>query len=108
MVDTYKTLGQDTPGAVLTTLYTVPAATSVVVAALVVGNISASAVTFRVAIRPGGAAIANKLYQYYGTTVPANDSLEVLKGITLAATDVVSVYGSDANVTFSLYGDEIT
>jgi hypothetical protein len=108
MTDTPKVLGQDTPGASLTTLYTVPGATATIVSKLVVCNIAAAAKTFRVAIRPGGAAIANKMYQYYDTALPANDSLELLQGVALATTDVVSIYGSDANVAFTLTGDEIT
>lgn len=108
MTDIPKCLGQDTPGNSLTSLYTVPAATAAVVSKLVVANIASADKTFRVAVRPGGAAIANKHYQYYGATVPANDTLELLQGITLATTDVVSVYGSDTNVAFSLFGIEVT
>jgi hypothetical protein len=105
----YKVLGQSNPAATtLVTLYTVPAATSTIVSTLAVANLSASAITFRVAIRPAGASIANQHYIAYDAAVAANDSVFLTLGVSLAATDVVSVYASSANVAFSLFGSEIT
>jgi hypothetical protein len=105
----YKVLGQSNPAATtLTTLYTVPASTSTILSTLSVANLSASAITFRVAIRPAGASIANQHYIAYDAAVAANDSVFLTLGVSLATTDVVSVYASTANVAFTAFGSEIT
>jgi len=108
MPQTHKVLGQSNPSATtLTTLYTVPASTSAVASTLSVANLGVST-TFRVAVRPAGATVANQHYLAYDATVNANDSLFLTLGISLAATDVVSVYAGTANLAFSLFGVEIT
>lgn len=102
-----KVLGQVNPSATsLTTLYTVPAGKATVASTISVCNISAATVTYRIAVRPAGATIDNKHYLAYGTTLPANSSDFLTIGMTLAETDVVSVYASDTNLAFSLFGDE--
>ena len=107
MADTLKVLGQSNPSATtLTTLYTVPAATSAVCSSIVVCNQAASAGTFRIAVRVAGAAIAAKQYLYYDTAIAANDTFVATIGISLAATDVVSVYASSATMSFNLFGVE--
>lgn len=108
MPQTHKVLGQTNPSATtLTTLYTVPSATSAVCSTLSVCATGASA-TFRVAVRPGGASISTSHYLIYDASVNGNDSVLLTLGITLAASDVVSVYASSASVAFSLFGVEIT
>ena len=60
MATTYKVLGQSAPSATtLTTLYTVPSATTAVISSIVIANRDASSATYRIAVRPDGAAIAN-------------------------------------------------
>lgn len=103
-----KILGQATPGAVLTDLYTTPSATDTVVSSIVVANVTTNQRTFRIAIRQAGAAIANKHYLAYDKAIQANDTITFVLGITLAATDVISVYGSDSSVAFSAFGQENT
>lgn len=102
-----KVLGQANPSATTaTTLYTVPSAKSAVVSTLVVANLSTSAATYRVAIRPAGATLANTHYIAYDVALSANDSTALTLGITLATTDVITVYASSANVNFTAFGDE--
>jgi hypothetical protein len=109
MATVYKVLGQSAPSATTnTTLYTVPADTSAVVSTLAVVNRAGSAATYRIAIRPAGATIANQHYLAFDVTVGANDSTTLTLGITLAATDVVTVYASNADLSFSAFGSEIT
>lgn len=110
MPNTYKVLGQSCPANTSdTTLYTVPSATQTVVSSIVVANITATNYTYRIAVRPAGATIANQHYQAYDVTVAANDSVTLVLGITLGATDVITVRSSNANsVSFSAYGCEIT
>jgi glucose-6-phosphate dehydrogenase assembly protein OpcA len=102
-----KVLGQVNPSATtLTTLYTVPSAKEAVVSSVSVANLTATAATFRLAVRPAGEAIANKHYIGYDITVGASDSTIITVGLTLATTDVLSVYASTANVAFQAFGDE--
>jgi hypothetical protein len=108
MPQTHKVLGQSNPSATtLTSLYTVPASTQAIVSTLSVANLGVST-TFRVAVRPAGATLANQHYLVYDASVNANDSFYLTLGISLAATDVVSVYAGTANLAFSLFGVEVT
>jgi len=108
MATTYKVLGQVNPSATTaTTLYTVPSSTSSVVSTISVCNQASSAATFRIAVRPAGAKLEAKHYIVYGATVPASDSTMITVGLTLATTDVVTVYASSANLSFNAYGSEI-
>jgi len=102
-----KVLGQSNPSATTaTTLYTVPSASSAVVSSISVCNLASSSATYRIAIRPAGAALANQHYLAYDVTVGAADTTIITVGITLAATDVITVYASTANLAFSAFGDE--
>jgi hypothetical protein len=105
---TYKVLAQLAPSATTaTTLYTVGSGKSAVISTLVVANRDATAATYRIAVRPAGATLANEHYIAYNVTVGASDSTTLTLGITLAATDVVTVYASTANLSFSAFGSEI-
>ena len=108
MAITYKVLGQSAPSATTnTTLYTVPAATSTVASTLSICNRGVST-AFRIAVRPAGATIADQHYLIYDNVVSANDTIFLTLGVTLAATDVVTVYAGTANLSFSLFGSENT
>ena len=109
MATTYKVLGQSNPSATTaTTLYTVPASTSTVVSTINICNQGVSADTFRIAIRPAGETLAAKHYIAYNTVIPGYDSISLTMGITLATTDVVTVYAGTANVSFNIFGSEIS
>lgn len=108
MPTVYKVLGQVKPAATTaTTLYTVPAATSAVCSTLSICNTTAST-TYRIAIRPAGATLADLHYLVYEAAIEQYNTTLLTLGITLAATDVVTVYAGTANVVFNLYGSEIT
>jgi glucose-6-phosphate dehydrogenase assembly protein OpcA len=109
MAIVYKVLGQSNPSATTqTTLYTVPASTSAVVSTVTITNLAGTDATFRLAVRPAGETLANKHYITYDTTVPANDMVALTLGVTLATTDVVACYASTANVSFGIFGSEIS
>ena len=109
MPTTYKVLGQSNPSATTaTTLYTVPASTSTVVSTITVANLAGSAATFRISVRPAGGAQSNAMYIAYDVTVGATDTTTITLGLTLATTDVVTVYASTANLAFNAYGSEIS
>lgn len=107
MATTYKVLGQSNPAATTdTTLYTVPASTQTVVSTITVANLGSTG-TFRVAVRPAGASIANQHYVVYDATLNANDSITLTLGITLEATDVITVRASNTSFAFQAFGSEI-
>jgi hypothetical protein len=109
MATTYKVLGQISPPALTEDLlYAVPAATSAIGSSIIIANRGTSVATFRVSIAVGGAATSNKDYIYYDLPIGANDTFIATIGITLATTDVVRVYASNTNLSFSLYGSEIS
>lgn len=108
MANAYKVLGQSNPAATTaTTLYTVPSATSTVVSTISVANLGTST-TYRIAIRPGGATLANQHYIVYDVAINANETQYHTVGISLATTDVITVYAGTANVAFGAFGTEIT
>lgn len=109
MPTAYKTLGQSNPSATTaTSLYTVPSATSTVVSTITVCNQASTAGTFRIAIRPAGASLAAQHYLAYDTPIAANDTTALTLGVTLATTDVITVYASSASMSFAAFGSEIS
>jgi len=107
-LETLKVLGQVAPSATTaTTLYTVPALTTAVVSTLTICNRGIKA-TVRIAVRPSGAVLENKHYIAYDTPIEANDMKAITIGMTLATTDVVTVYASTADFSFSLFGSEVS
>lgn len=109
MALTYKVLGQSAPSATTaTSLYTVGALTSAVVSTITVCNRDTAAATYRIAVRPAGAALANQHYIVYDASIDGGQTTALTLGITLATTDVLTVYGSTANFSFSAFGSEIT
>lgn len=107
MPTTYKVLGQSAPAAVTaTTLYTTPAATQTVCSTLAVCN-RGTPTTFRVAVRPAGATLVDQHYIVYDNYVNQYDTVFLTLGVTLAATDVVTVYAGLATLSFSLFGSEV-
>lgn len=101
---TYKVLGQSAPSATTNTdAYT--AAAQAIVSSIVICNRS-TATTFRVAVRPAGASIANQHYLVYDAPIAANDTTALTLGISMAATDVLTIYAGTANLSFSAFGVE--
>jgi hypothetical protein len=104
----YKVLGQLNPSAnTATTLYTVPAGNSTVISTLTICNQIGTVANFRVAIRPAGETLSSKHYINFDTQVPGNDQLALTIGLSLAATDVVTVYANTGSVSFNLFGTEL-
>lgn len=102
-----KVLGQSNPAATTaTTLYTVPSSKEAVVSSISICNLASSSATYRIAIRPAGATLANQHYLAYDVTVGAADTTIITVGITLATTDIITIYASTANLAFSAFGDE--
>ena len=110
MATAYKSLGQlDLTTTSLTDLYTVPASTETVISTVIIANRNAAATTFRLAIRVDGDAISNQHYIAYDVPVAANDSTTLTLGITVKATDVVSVQAGTADrLSVNAFGAEVT
>ncbi len=109
MAYSYKVLGQSAPSATTNTdVYTVGSGKQAIVSTITVANRSATPRSYRIAIRPAGATIANQHYLAYDIAIAANDTTALTLGITLTATDVVTVYASSADLSFGFYGSEIS
>jgi hypothetical protein len=108
MATTYKILGQSAPAATTAAdVYTVGSGLQAVISTVTVCNRATGSATYRVSVRPNGDAQANQHYLAYDSTVPANDTIALTLGLTLDAADVVTVYGSSANLSFNVFGSEI-
>ena len=108
MATSYKVLGQVNPAATTaTTVYTVAASTEAIVSSIVVANQAATAGTYRIAVRENGDTLAAKHYLAYDISLPANTTDTLTLGVTMNATDVITVYASSANFSFNIFGSEI-
>jgi hypothetical protein len=102
---TYKVLAQSAPSATTaTTLYTATNAT--IVSTINIANTGGAADTIRIAVRPAGATLANLHYIAYGVQVPSGSLLAITIGITLANTDVITIYSTTGTSSFSAFGSE--
>lgn len=109
MAYTYKVLAQSAPSATTATdIYTVGSGKQAIVSTITVANRSATGRSYRIAIRPAGATLANQHYVAYDVAIPANDTTALTLGVTLNATDVVTVYASTADLSFGIFGTEIS
>ena len=108
MATTYKVLCQSNPSATtLTTLYTCPAATQTVISTISICNQAGTSGTYRIAVRPNGASVAPEHYVVYDATIQANTTAAYTLGLTIDASDVVSVYASASTMSFNAFGSEI-
>jgi hypothetical protein len=109
MAIAYKVLGQSAPSATTNTnVYTVGSGKQAVISTITITNRDAAAATYRIAIRPAGATLANQHYIAYDAGVPANDTIALTLGIAMEATDVLTVYASTANLSIGVFGSEIS
>lgn len=109
MAESFRVLGQARPAAwTMGDLYTVPAGTQTVSSTLSICNTDTTQTTFRVTVRPAGAVEAPQHFLYHDAAIGGSVTVAVTIGITLAATDVVSVLSANGLVVFHLYGTEVT
>ena len=108
MATAYKVLGQTAPAATSNAdVYTVPSSKYAVVSTITVANRGTGDATYRIAVRPNGATIANEHYIAYDAPIPGNDTVGLTLGLTADASDVFTVYGSSADLSFNIFGSEI-
>jgi len=107
MANVLKVLGQLKPGAAsLGDLYTVPALTATVGSTITICNQSATADSYRVAVRVAGAAINVIQYLFFDAPIAGNQTQTWTLGLALATTDVVSVRSTNGTTSFNLFGQE--
>jgi hypothetical protein len=108
MATTYKVLGQSAPSAASpVTLYTVPGATQTVVSTINVVNTGGASDTVRIAIRPAGETLENKHYIVDDLSLNPTATFTYTGGVTLSATDVITVYSANGTSSFNAFGSEI-
>lgn len=108
MADAVKILGQSLPTAnVLTDIYTVPASTSATISSIFICN-QGLAASIRISVAVAGAADNGKQYLYHNLFIDVNDSFIATAGVTLSAGDVVRAYSDTGNVSFNLFGVEVS
>lgn len=109
MAATYKVLGQSIPAATTNaSIYTVPNGKTAVVSTITVCNQSpATQAFFRIAIRVAGAALTSSQYIAFDAFLDYKETKAFTLGLTLGATDIVTVYSTTGNVSFGVFGSEI-
>jgi len=108
MANAYKVLGQVADASANDVTLVADQNGETIVSTIVIANREAATNTFNIAVRPGGATLANEHYLAYQSNIVANDSITLTLGITLADNDIITVGASDANVSFSAFGTVIT
>jgi hypothetical protein len=109
MATAYKVLGQVAPAATTdTTAYTVPASTETVISTIFVCNRGTDASTFRIAVRPNAATLANQHYIAYDVLILGSTSTAITVGVTMDAADVLTVRSSSTALSFNVFGSELS
>jgi hypothetical protein len=108
MPNAYKVLGQLASTTSAVALYTCPSSTEAVISTIVIANRSASDRTFTIILRPNDETLADKHYLAKDITVGASDTTALTLGITMDATDKLSISGSTTDLSFTAFGSEIT
>lgn len=109
MANAYKVLAQSAPSATTATdVYTVPADTEAVISTIIIANRSSSAGTYRLSVRPNGAAEATLHFIAFDVSIAGNDSTTLTLGVTMDAADVLTAFCSSADMSVNVFGTEIS
>ena len=110
MATNYKILGQHNSAAnTEATVYTVPAEKETVVSTITIANqTSQTNVSYSISVAPNGEAANDKHFIVRGSVVPAADAIALSLGLTLDSSDVVRCNASRDNVSFNIFGSEIS
>jgi hypothetical protein len=107
MPTNYKVLGQLEPQSTSGTLYTVPAATQAVVSTINVVNVGTTNSEISIAIRPTGETLADKHYIVRSIVLNPKVTFTYTAGLTLGATDIITVTSTNNDCAFSAFGSEV-
>ena len=115
MPTTYKILGQTLPTAnTLSNVYVVPAATSTIISTITICNQDSSNANIDIIVRPINETLANTHYLLKSVTIPRADTMILSPGLTLNASVILAVNNAvnsgetAANVSFNVFGAELT
>ncbi len=100
MANTFVVLFRGAAATGSTTLYTVPASTTVMVTSIVVANTSSVEQTYNISL--GGVSLASAI------PVPANESVVIEPKQVIVATNVISGFASATSVNFHISGLAVT
>lgn len=108
MATTFKVLGQAAPADTNNAdLYTVGAGRTAIISTLTITNVTGSAVNARVYVRVAAATASVSNAIVYDASIAANSTTAMTLGMTLNATDVISVRSATgAALTFMAFGQE--
>lgn len=106
----YKILGQSAPADTSNAdLITASAGHEYVISSLVIANTTTSSATARVFARINAAAAAASNAILYDVSIPANSTATFTLGMTIDASDVITIRTGTANaLTFTAFGSDIT
>lgn len=105
----YKVIAQSNPAATtLTDIYTVPTGKQAVISTIIAANRVSSNRSFRIAVAVAGAVDSLEQYIAYDEVISGNGVYEFTIGATLSAGDVIRVYSSAQDISFNVFGTEIT
>jgi hypothetical protein len=109
MAESLKNLGQLAPTATtLSDLYTVPASTSASISSIIVCNTGTTTTTFRISVAVGGAIDSIKQYIFYDQSLDGNSTFTATIGVTVTATDKIRVYAGNSDLSFNVFGIEVS
>jgi hypothetical protein len=110
MLETLKVLAQSIPSANnLTDIYTVPSTTSVSISSIIICNQNnINEIVFRISIAIAGEADDVKQYIYRDLPLSPNDTFIATIGVSLGSGDIIRVFSDTDNVSFNLFGVEIS
>ena len=108
----YKILGQvQTTANILTTIYTVPAATNTMISTITICNQSVNTVSINVAVNVSGSAVSTKNFIVSGYSLGASETLVLEPRISLNVGSILSanITGANAssNISINAFGVEI-
>lgn len=110
MATAYKILGQSSPANTSNAdVYTVGSGKSAVISTITITNINTTAANATIYIRKAGAAAGAVNTLIKASSIAVADFKAITIGITLEATDVITVASGTANaLTFQVFGSEIS
>jgi hypothetical protein len=108
MPTNYKILAQAASATADTGLYTVPTDTEAVISTIAICNRGTGAATYRLNTRIDGTATAPANALAFDAAISGNDTIALTLGITLDANDQISGLASTTDLTFQVFGAEIT
>lgn len=110
MATAYKLLAQSYPNAItLTSAYTVPESTQVIISTIAVCNQSSQATGYRISIEPSGeASTLPKHYIAYNASLTGSTTHYLTVGITAPAGSILRCYSDNGQTSFNVFGSEIS